>query len=232
MGLLRFGLPPQATQLRPTLGLRPEGMIQVDRGFASSDPVLPGEQEYAFAYRFPYVAPVYAFSLALPYGAAPVRVLVPAGPGWALDVAGPDLAPLGEVDVGPRRYRVWGGGQVPAGGRLQVELRNLPPRPLWRAALDLGARPQVLAGAFVVLLALAVGQALWQQRAVERAARGSPRGSLPGAAGPLPPVPAAPPGPPGRPPRGGASPGGRLPPAAGPGPDAGAGGDAPWRRRG
>ena len=142
--------------------------------------MLPGEQEYAFAYRFPYVAPVYAFSLALPYGAASVRVLVPSGPGWALDVAGPDLAPLGEVDVGPRRYRVWGGGAVPPGGRLQVELRNLPPRPLWRAALDFGARPQVLAGAFGMLLALAAGQALWQQRGEERAALGA----LPGAAEP------------------------------------------------
>jgi hypothetical protein len=183
MGLLRFGLPPQATQLRPTLGLSPESLIQVDRGFASSDPVLPGVQEYAFAYRFPYVAPVYAFSLALPYGAASVRVLVPAGPGWALDVAGPDLAPLGEVDVGPRRYRVWGGRDVPPGGRLQVELRNLPPRPLWRAALDLGARPQVLAGAFAALLALAVGQALWQQRETERAALGLAAGVSPGGRG-------------------------------------------------
>ena len=186
--------------------------------------MLPGEQEYAFAYRFPYVAPVYAFSLALPYGAASVRVLVPAGPGWALDVAGPDLAPLGEVDVGPRRYRVWGGGAVPPGGRLQVELRNLPPRPLWRAALDLGARPQVLAGAFGMLLALAAGQALWQQRGGGARRPGAPsRGRW----SPLALVPAAPPGPPGRPLRGGSSPGRGLPQAARPAADAGAGGVAP-----
>ena len=64
-----------------------------------------------------------------------------------------------------------------------MELRNLPPRPLWRAALDLGARPQVLAGAFAMLLALAVGQALWQQRAAERAALGLAPGLPPGGRG-------------------------------------------------
>ena len=187
MGLLRFGLPPQASQLRPPLNLSPESLIQVDRGFASSDPVLPGEQEYAFAYRFPYVAPVYAFSLALPYGAASVRVLVPAGPGWALDVAGPDLAPLGEVDVGPRRYRVWGGGQVPPGGRLQVELRNLPPRPLWRAALTSAPGPRCWRGPLPCCWPWPWGRPCGSSAQASAPPWGSPRGSLPGPRGPLPP---------------------------------------------
>ena len=78
------------------------------------------------------MAPVYAFNLALPYGATSVRVLVPAGPGWALDVAGPDLAPLGRWTWGPGATRLGRARRAP-GGRLQVELRNLPPRPLWRA---------------------------------------------------------------------------------------------------
>ena len=129
MGLLRFGLPPQATQLRPTLGLSPESLIQVDRGFASSDPVLPGEQEYAFAYRFPYVAPVYAFSLALPYGAASVRVLVPAGPGLGPGRRRPRSGPSGGGGRGapalPRLGRGPGAPRgAPAGGAAQP-----PPAP-------------------------------------------------------------------------------------------------------
>ena len=49
---------PSGRQLRPPLNLSRRAWV--DRGFASSDPVLPGEGGTRFAYRFPYVAPVYA----------------------------------------------------------------------------------------------------------------------------------------------------------------------------
>jgi hypothetical protein len=158
MTLMRFALPPKAHHLVPVLGLEPESVVKVDRGFGTTTAVPPGEHEFGFSYRFPYNPGTYAFDLAMPYGAASVRLLIPAGA--ALDVGGPDLVALGEVAVGGRRFRTWGAQSVPPGGRLVVELRHLPARPLWQAALEGATRPPVVALAYAALLALAAGWAL------------------------------------------------------------------------
>lgn len=69
MGLPRFGLPAGAIGLEPAMGTTPEQIIQVDRGFASTAPLPPGEGTVAYTYRLPYAAPQRVIEKTLSTGA-------------------------------------------------------------------------------------------------------------------------------------------------------------------
>lgn len=158
MGLVRFGLPAGARDLQPLLGLDPERLIAVDRGFASTSPLPPGEHEIGFTYRLPYTGERAMLEQSLPYGAGLVQVLVPDG---GPEIAGPDLSPVEPVTLGGTRFRVWTGRALAAGTRLALDVRGLPDRPPWRTLLDGLAQPVVVP---LVLGLLLVGGAAWAWR--------------------------------------------------------------------
>jgi hypothetical protein len=175
MGLARFALPPGARDLTPTVGLRAEALVVVDGGFATLSAVLPGAQEYGFSYRLPYEPGTSALLLALPYGAAQVRVLAPTdGP----DLGGAQLAPADGVTLDGTPFRAWAAGDVAPGGRLTVRLRDLPARPLWVAALRAIARPWAAGAGFAGILLLVLG---WTLRGRPAGRRAAPPARLPGA---------------------------------------------------
>jgi hypothetical protein len=160
MGLVRFSLPPGARDLTPTMGLRPEELVQVDRGFAVLAAVLPGSHEYGFSYRFPYEPGVYAFALAWPYGARALRVLAPPdGP----VIGGPLFRPDGGTELGGQPYRAWAADDVPPDGRVALELRGLPSPPLVLVLVDAVARPWAAALVLAGALLLAAGWRLLPQ---------------------------------------------------------------------
>ena len=77
MELLRFGLPPGATDLTLDTFLIGADYVQVDRGFALLASVPPGEHEVMFSYRFPYESEQFALSKTYRYGAEKLRILAP-----------------------------------------------------------------------------------------------------------------------------------------------------------
>jgi hypothetical protein len=173
MGLLRFSLPPGAHDLTPTLGLRAEETVQVDRGFAVLGAVTPGTHEYGFSYRFPYSPGTYAVALTWPYGVEALRVLAPPeGPA----LGGAQLAPQGATSLDERPYRVWAADALPPGGRLMLELRGLPGPPPAVALLDGVAHPWAAALVLAGVLLLVAGWRLRPPRAVPNAALRLPAG--------------------------------------------------------
>ena len=79
MRLLRFSLPPGTRGLQVDTDLMGSDVLQVDRGFALTASVPPGEHEVMYAYQFPYAGSVDVFVKSFPYGAGSVRVLAPTG---------------------------------------------------------------------------------------------------------------------------------------------------------
>ncbi len=123
MSLLRFSLPDGAQGLQVDTGLMGADVLQVDRGFALTAAVPPGEHEVLYAYHFPYSGSEIALGKSLPYGAESVRVLVPYG------VVGVSSDQLGEpevVNVIGRSYDLLKGSDLPRGSRLSLDLRGLP----------------------------------------------------------------------------------------------------------
>ena len=129
MGLLRFGLPPNAFDLTLDDRLSAYDVIQVDRGFASLLPVPPGTTDVNFSYRVPYAGGAYDLSTNAAYATASLWVLVPGD--FSTDSA--ELRLDRTVDIGRQRYSVLIADNLSAGQRATVTIGGLPftPRPWW-----------------------------------------------------------------------------------------------------
>jgi hypothetical protein len=156
--LARFGLPDGLTSFAPTVGLDRSLLAQVDRGFASFAPILPGSSEVGYEYAFSYAESA-AFEKSLPYGASLLYVLTTEdGP----SVSSAVLAPGEPFTFQGTRYRMWSARDLPPGSRVTAVLRDLPARPLGSAALDFLVSPTFLPPALAALLAASLAWRLWR----------------------------------------------------------------------
>ena len=121
MQLLRFGLPPKADDLTVDTGLIGADVLQVDRGFAITAPVPPGEHEVMYAYSIPYDGSEMELTKSLPYGAAGLRILVPDEVGG---LSGP--GEIERVTIGDRPYLLLTGTDLPRGAKVPYRLVSLP----------------------------------------------------------------------------------------------------------
>ncbi len=103
MELLRFGLPPGATDLNLDTGLIGADFVQVDRGFALLASVPPGEHEIMFSYKFPYDTQKFSLSKSYRYGAETARILTPEE---VMEISGEALGAPESVIIGERPYWV------------------------------------------------------------------------------------------------------------------------------
>ncbi len=122
-GLLVFGLPSNASDVRAEIGLDPSRLVQIDRGVASLSPLPPGRTEIAFSYRFPYQESAYRFERGIRYPVETFRILAPeAGPAVSSD----QLAAADAADIGGQRFRVKTGGPLASGQTLVAQVAGLP----------------------------------------------------------------------------------------------------------
>ena len=124
MGLLRFSLPEGASDLRPGGLLGREQVFQVDRGFATTMPVLPGRQEVSFSYRVGYGTGEYVLTKTLPYPTEQAALQVPE------EIAG-TVVGLNDAGVvgGERRFHQYRANGLAPRAQITVHLRNLPGAP-------------------------------------------------------------------------------------------------------
>ncbi len=128
---LQFGLPQGAMGVEPAQGLNRNTLVALSdpnvSGFASTEAILPGEQQFAYIYRlqtsadtialdrlFPY--PLELYSLYLPTSAR----LASGGQEIGLRDSGEQTLPNGQ------KFRVFTANNIPAGGRLTARFTGLP----------------------------------------------------------------------------------------------------------
>ena len=128
MDLLRFGLPPGAKGLQIDTGLVAADAIQVDRGFAITANVPPGEHEVMFSYNFGYEGDSVAFDKSYLYGADNARILVPYEIG---DLSSADLGDPGEVQIGEKNYQLIEASDIARESRASLRISSLPQATLW-----------------------------------------------------------------------------------------------------
>ena len=165
MRLLRFSLPPGTRGLQVDTDLMGSDVLQVDRGFALTASVPPGEHEVMYAYQFPYAGSVDVFVKSFPYGAGSVRVLAPSGLMQLSSelLEGPEI-----VTIGGRPYQLLSSTDLPRDSRISLELLGLPEASL-RDRLDQRAGDvpweyAAPAGLGLLMMSL-VGFALWRRSA-------------------------------------------------------------------
>ena len=123
MAFLRFSLPTTVTDLDVQSSMRGGTTLQVDRGFAMTTPVKPGEHEIAYSFRTSYSAGRLTFDHGLPFGAASFRVLLPEGLGR---VSSDGLQEMEPLTLGERTYHRLEGNELQAGARVVLNFTDLP----------------------------------------------------------------------------------------------------------
>ena len=158
MGLVRFSLPPGATDLTAHLGMAQGDVIQVDRGFATLAPLLPGSREFMYAYRFPYAEGKATFSKNLLFGAKIFTLLAVEGTG---QVASPQLAPQERAEIQGNRYSHLQGSELAPGTAVEIFLSSLPQST--KATLPFSQLPSIAwAGAGIALAVAVVAVVGWR----------------------------------------------------------------------
>ena len=153
MSFLRFALPSDARDLQVQTQL-PEGQVlQVDRGFAVTTAVPPGEHGMAFTYTVPYQGDRADFSRRFSLGAQAFRLLIPVDLGSA---TGSALSSGSDVRIGDTDFRVLQAEDVLPGGTVDVILENLPQPSLLSTATSSLSKSTAI---WVVPIALVLGLA-------------------------------------------------------------------------
>ena len=153
MAFLRFALPSNARDLQVQTQL-PEGQVlQVDRGFAVTTSVPPGQHGMAFTYTVPYQGDRLDFSRRFSLGAQAFRLLIPVNLGSATSSA---LSSGSNVQIGDTDFRVLQAEDVPLGGTVDIQLDNLPqPSLLSTAVNSLGQSTAIWVVPITLVLGLA-----------------------------------------------------------------------------
>ena len=153
MAFLRFALPSNARDLQVQTQL-PEGQVlQVDRGFAVTTSVPPGQHGIAFTYTVPYQGDRLDFSRRFSLGAQAFRILIPVDLGSATSSA---LSSGSNARIGDTDFRVLQAEDVPLGGTVDILLENLPqPSLLSTAISSLGQSTAIWVVPITLVLGLA-----------------------------------------------------------------------------
>lgn len=163
LSFLRFALPPGAYNLDVRSNLVGGQVIEVDRGFALTTPVLPTEGEphqFEFVYRLDYAGSDLDLSRTMRFGAESFRFVVP------VDIAAPAsprLTDLGATELNGRLLRLLEGQDIESAEVVELTLAGLPTASAFDEARETAGRwyvryagPAAVASTGFALLVLAV----------------------------------------------------------------------------
>lgn len=150
--LLRFNLPEGYSALSVESDLPSGNVMEINTGFALSNPVPPGEWDLVASYTASYDRNTLHYPFRLPFGADRVSFLIPEGQG---DLIGLGLTQGDAVVLNDITYVQYEGTDYPRGIQLDVTVSGLP---------DPGVSSQLLAffasGQFQVAIAVTVALCL------------------------------------------------------------------------
>jgi 5-hydroxyisourate hydrolase-like protein (transthyretin family) len=122
MGLLRFALPPGASNLKLGAGFDGTQAAQAPTGFGAAATVPPGDSQFAFAFDLPYSGTERLFPLKAEYPADHILLLAPP----AIRVDAPELAARGPVSSLGGQYDAYTRDALASGAELHARLWDLP----------------------------------------------------------------------------------------------------------
>jgi uncharacterized membrane protein len=121
--LLRFNLPDGFTDLSIESELPSGNILEIDTGFAMTNPIPPGEAAILMSYIIPYEGDGFDFNLKMPYGVGQLRLLVPEGGGV---ITGEGLGSIESVVVAENVFSSVEGNDYVADTELALSFSGLP----------------------------------------------------------------------------------------------------------
>lgn len=148
--LLRFNLPVGYQELNVESDLPSGNVMEINTGFAISNPVPPGEYSMVISYSVPFEGAELSYPMRLPFGAESISILLPVGAG---EVTGLGLTRSQTVTIGDSEYVRYDGSNYERRAELGLVISGLP-RP------DLGSQISDFVGSVQFRIAIVVSVAL------------------------------------------------------------------------
>ena len=147
--LLRFNLPEGYAALNVESDLPSGNVMEINTGFALSNPVPPGEWDLVISYSASYEQNTFSYPFRLPFGAQQVSFLIPEGQG---ELTGLGLERVDTVVLNETTYVQYEGTDYARGTQLDVVITGLPNPGFDSQLLDFFRSTQ-----FQIALAITVG---------------------------------------------------------------------------
>ena len=173
LDLLRFNLPDGFSDLSVESELPSGNILEINTGFAMTNPVPPGDAAILMSYIISYEGDGFEFTLKLPYGADQVRLLLPDGGGT---ITGKGFGSIESVVVTDSVFISVEGDDYPAGDEIAIVFSGMPqPTPLQTLSDFFQGRTYVIVIIWVVGVELLgiLGYAMYSSR--KNAVRSSER---------------------------------------------------------
>ncbi len=150
--LLRFNLPVGYQELTVESDLPSGNVMEINTGFAISNPVPPGEYSMVISYSVPFEGAELTHPMRLPFGAESVSILLPVGAGA---VSGLGLTRSQTVTIGDSEYVQYDGSNYERRAEIGLVISGLP-------SPDLGSQISDFVGSvqFRIAIVVSVGLAL------------------------------------------------------------------------
>ncbi|MFH1560176.1 MAG: carboxypeptidase-like regulatory domain-containing protein [Chloroflexota bacterium] len=175
MNMLRFSLPPTASNLDVQSTLWSGQIFQVDLGFALNTPVPPGTHEIAYTYLASYADGKLTFAHSFPFGADTFSVLLLQDLG---QVTGTGLQKMEHLVLDDGNYQRLEAYSLNAGDRITLNFTGMSEPSLWQRWQDAvsgeGLLKGVIPGAFGMALVALLAYVLFRKREPPRATAGVP----------------------------------------------------------
>jgi len=153
MNMLRFSLPEGYTELAVDSVLPQGQMIEIDTGFAMTNPIPPGSHEILYSYAINYSGDSLEFTRTLAYGADEFRVLIPPELGT---VVAEGVAPTQTTELGETVYKEFAGTGYEPGFKMSFAIENLPQPGLFKRINEAIPGGNVVVFGFPFLIAAAM----------------------------------------------------------------------------
>jgi uncharacterized membrane protein len=164
LDLLRFNLPEGFTDLAIESELPTGNILEIDTGFALTNPIPPGEAAILTSYILSYEGDSFDFNLKLPYGADQVRMLLP-DEGGTISAEG--FGTPESVVVAESVFNQFQGEDYAVGTELNATFSGLPqPTPFQQVSDFFKGRTYVIVIIWIVGIALLaiLGYAMFSSR--------------------------------------------------------------------
>jgi len=123
LNMLRFSLPRGYEELAVDSVLPQGQLLEIDTGFAMTNPIPPGEHEILYSYAINYSGTALEFTRTLAFGVDELRVLIPPEFG---DVVADGMEPTKTTELGETVYKEFSGTGYEPGFKMNFAIVNLP----------------------------------------------------------------------------------------------------------
>ena len=155
LDMLRFSLPRGYEELAVDSVLPQGQLLEIDTGFAMTNPIPPGEHEILYSYAINYSGTKLEFIRTLAFGVDELRVLIPPEFG---EVVAEGMKPTKTTELGDTVYKEYSGTGYEPGFKMNFAIVDLPQPGLFKRMNEsIPGGNAVMFGSVMIVVAVMMG---------------------------------------------------------------------------